>query len=122
MSNQEAPAGTITIAHMRAAGYRTEYVNGMFSAGPLNDGTYRVTLFRDVFDVVHEVLQADPSNPRQALGGANHKVEVPLVREDVVTLIMNRDAMIALGKDLIRQAGGQIEEVTDEASQSRPGA
>jgi len=111
MSAQQADQSMITVKHIRAVGYRNEFVGGMFSAGPLNDGLYRVTLFRDAFDVVHEQLAADPNVPGKALGAVQQSMEVPLVREDVVTLIMNRDAMIGLGRDLIKQAGGVIEEV-----------
>ena len=97
-----------TLEHVRAHGYKSEYVTGGMVAGPFGDGLHRLTLFRDAVPLVSEQLEVLEDNGREVLGMPVAPARgAPMIREDVVTLIVTDQILENLGKTLIQHAERQ---------------
>lgn len=101
--DQDKP-GTLSVRHERIPGYRTEFITGASTGGPLSDDTLRMTLFRDAIPPLVEVFATAPDDPEAADMSKPHPVKVKLFREDVITLILTPEVAEKMGRDLVNVA------------------
>lgn len=90
----------VTIQHERAPGYRTEYVNGVTTAGPLSDGLCRVTFFRDAFPPIAERFRVSDADPTAVDTSKREHLQVQIIREDLITLLVNANTAREMARDL----------------------
>lgn len=96
---------TVDIKHERVSDYRTEFVSGASVAGPLQDGFFRMTFFRDAIPPVTETFPIDPHNPDALDASRPSEMKIQIVREDVFTLLLTPEIAVRMGQDLIKRAG-----------------
>jgi hypothetical protein len=110
MSN-ETVVPTIAVRHERVRDYRTEFVNGVATTGPLADGFFRLTFFRDAIPALTEVFDSVPGDPSSADMTKAHPINVQIFREDLLTLVVTPEIALRMGQDLISMAAPHIEAV-----------
>ncbi|MCH1908005.1 hypothetical protein MKP15_04355 [Stenotrophomonas sp. Y6] len=108
MSDEKVPEGKVAIRHERVAGYRTEFITGGSVAGPLQDGFFRMTLFRDAIPPLTEIFDALPDDPDSVDMSKSKPVKVQLFREDVFTLVLPPEIALKMGQDLIERANSVL--------------
>ena len=107
--SSEAAAATISIRHERVREYRTEFVNGVATTGPLMDGFFRLTFFRDAIPPLTEVYDAAAGDPTTADLSKAHAINVQIFREDLLTLIVTPKIALKMGQDLLKMAGSHVD-------------
>ncbi len=108
---------TLRVEHKIANDYRVEFVSGASLAGPMPDGTFRLTLHRDLMSPAVELMEvkehsADGESIRFAMKGVE-KTSSPIVKEDFVTLVLTQSAL----KDLARLISPKAEVKAQPVSQ-----
>lgn len=98
----------VEIAHKRSNRYTTEYVTGALSVGPLPDGFFRFTLFRDAIPEFTERFDTLPGQPGVIDVNSQHATEINIYREDLITLLLTPEVAIAMGNDLITRGKAAI--------------
>ena len=99
----------MTLEHIRAPGYKTEFITGTMVAGPFVDGLYRLTLFRDALPLMSEQLEIVESNGTETVAKpASEPKAAAMIREDVLTVILTSDALLNLGKTMVQHAEKQL--------------
>lgn len=94
--------------HVRAPGYKTEFVTGAMVAGPFADGLYRLTFFRDALPLLSEQLEVvENDGVKTTVKAVADQQPAPLVREDVVTIIVTPEAIAGMGSILTQHAAKQ---------------
>ena len=102
----------VEIAHKRSSRHTTEFVTGALAAGPLPDGFFRFTLFRDEIPEFTEVFNSLPGQPGVIDISSQEETEISIYREDVVTLLLTPQTAIAMGKDLIARGTAALQDVS----------
>lgn len=109
MSTSESDRSVITVLHERTRDYRTEFVNGVATMGPLADGTFRLTFFRDAIAPITELFDSVPGQPKIVDGSRPHPIEARVFREDFITIVVSPEIALKIGSDLVTAAQAALD-------------